>query len=54
MGLAELVGSTPLTLSLKPSGGIHPIVVVSFRRQLVSKVANKMSSKDVSQYLNYF
>jgi len=39
---------------LKPDGGIHPIVVGTIWRRLVSKVAMKGVGKDIVKYLNDF
>lgn len=54
MSLGEFVSSAPLTSLLKPDDGIQSIVVDSIWRWLVSKVAMKVVSKDVSHYLNDF
>ena len=54
MSLAEFVASAPLTPLLKPDGGIHPIVVGTIWRRLVSKVAMKGVGKDMTKYLNDF
>jgi hypothetical protein len=44
----------PLTALLKPGGGIHPIVVGSIWRHLISKVSMKEVDKDMTKYLNDF
>ncbi|CAI8615225.1 unnamed protein product [Vicia faba] len=48
VNLAEFVVSTPLTLLLKPNGGIRPIVMGSILRQLVSKIVMKGVGEDVA------
>jgi hypothetical protein len=54
MSLSEFVASTPLTPLLKSDGGIHLIAVGTIWRRLVSKVAMKRVSKDVTKYLDDF
>lgn len=54
MSLAEFVTCAPLTLLLKPDGGIQPIVMCSIWRGLVSKVVMKKAINDMTQYLNDF
>lgn len=54
MSLVEFVAFAPLTPLFEPNGGIHPIIVGSICRRLVSKVATKGVSKDVAHYLNNF
>ncbi|GKC77653.1 putative reverse transcriptase domain-containing protein [Tanacetum coccineum] len=46
--LAEFVASAPLTPLLKPDNGIRPIAVGTIWRRLVSKVAMKGESKEMS------
>ncbi|GKD36590.1 hypothetical protein Tco_1252099 [Tanacetum coccineum] len=52
--LAEFVASAPLTPLLKPDNGIRPIAVGTIWRRLVSKVAMKGVSKEMSNYLSDF
>ncbi|MCI55741.1 hypothetical protein A2U01_0076992, partial [Trifolium medium] len=54
MDLSDFVASAPLTPLLKPDGVIHPIVVGTIWRRLVSKVAMIGVGKNVAQYLNDF
>nr|GFD35426.1 putative reverse transcriptase domain-containing protein [Tanacetum cinerariifolium] len=52
MMLSEYIASVPLTLLVKPGGGICPIVMGTFWRRLVSKVSVVMIGHSLDGYLD--
>nr|GEZ97617.1 hypothetical protein [Tanacetum cinerariifolium] len=52
--LGEYIASAPLTLLVKPGGGIRPIVVGTAWRRLVSKVASSSIGISMNTYLQDF
>nr|GEW44919.1 hypothetical protein [Tanacetum cinerariifolium] len=50
--LGEYIASAPLTLLVKPGGGIRPIVVGIILRRLVSKVSDIMIGHSLDGYLD--